>query len=365
MVKENIKLKARVLRIYPNAAQTILIKQWFGTSRYMYNKAVDISNEQNGKIPPWTKLKLDIMKRTPEWHKNTPYHVKGLAVKEFCDALKNAKSAYIKTKIFSDMKHRNKKDVSQSISIPKLSVKKDGIYPHLLDKIKISENIPVATTDCKLVMKHSSKFYLVVPIAINHYSDNQETNDIVALDPGVRTFQTFYSADSAGSFGKKGMNKIFKLCLSLDRLISEKQNVKSRVKRRMEKACQRIRDKIKNLRNEIHWKVSKFLCQNFKIIFIPKFETQKMSQKLNHKVSRKMLTWSHFLFKQRLIFKASEYNVKVIEVNESYTSKTCTKCGLINSLLGSNKIFKCSACKLILDRDINGARNIFMKHIMA
>jgi len=50
-------------------------------------------------------------------------------------------------------------------------------------------------------------------------------------------------------------------------------------------------------------------------------------------------------------------------VDESYTSKTCTKCGEQNKNLGSSKHFKCSKCGLEIDRDINGARNIYLKTI--
>ena len=45
---------------------------------------------------------------------------------------------------------------------------------------------------------------------------------------------------------------------------------------------------------------------------------------------------------------------------EEFTSKTCTRCGQINEV-GGSEIYKCSGCKLTLDRDINGARNIYLK----
>jgi len=50
-------------------------------------------------------------------------------------------------------------------------------------------------------------------------------------------------------------------------------------------------------------------------------------------------------------------------VNESYTSKTCGRCGNINKELGSSKSYKCSKCHLEIDRDVNGARNIYLKNI--
>ena len=107
------------------------------------------------------------------------------------------------------------------------------------------------------------------------------------------------------------------------------------------------------------------LCKNYRTIVIPTFNTKQIaeSKKLNSKVVRKMLTLSHYLFRQRLISKSEEYKNCTIEiVDESYTSKTCGKCGKLNNSLGSNKTFKCPSCKVVMDRDSNGARNILIKN---
>ena len=48
-------------------------------------------------------------------------------------------------------------------------------------------------------------------------------------------------------------------------------------------------------------------------------------------------------------------------INEWMTSKMCSRCGEINEKLKGNKIYKCERCGLIIDRDINGARNIHIK----
>ena len=68
------------------------------------------------------------------------------------------------------------------------------------------------------------------------------------------------------------------------------------------------------------------------------------------------------MFKQRLINKARQFGKKVVIVNEAYTSKTCSCCGDVHTSLGGNKIFKCQKCKSIMDRDVNGAKNIFLKN---
>ncbi|CAG8833314.1 26403_t:CDS:1, partial [Gigaspora margarita] len=58
----------------------------------------------------------------------------------------------------------------------------------------------------------------------------------------------------------------------------------------------------------------------------------------------------------------SEYpGRRLIICTEEYTSKTCGHCEYIKNNLGGNKKFKCDECGLIIDRDVNGARNILLK----
>jgi transposase len=68
-------------------------------------------------------------------------------------------------------------------------------------------------------------------------------------------------------------------------------------------------------------KVTKWTCENYNTIFLPKFETQKMvfrsRRKINPKTARNMLTWSHCRFKTQLMNKAREYpNCRVIICGE-------------------------------------------------
>ena len=74
-----------------------------------------------------------------------------------------------------------------------------------------------------------------------------------------------------------------------------------------------------------------------------------------------MLSWAHFQFRQRLESKAREYPwVRVhADIGEEWTSKTCTRCG---QNLGAAEVYRCAQCGLVIDRDVNGARNIFIKH---
>ena len=125
----------------------------------------------------------------------------------------------------------------------------------------------------------------------------------------------------------------------------------------------RINLKIKNKIDDLHWKTIKYLTANYEYIIISDFKTKQLLETaLNHKSKRMLGILRHYNFRQRLEYKAKITGSKVYFVDESYTSKTCSKCGKLNYKLKGNKTFKCGNCSLEIDRDVNGARNILNKN---
>ncbi|MCL6479355.1 MAG: transposase, partial [Peptococcaceae bacterium] len=69
--------------------------------------------------------------------------------------------------------------------------------------------------------------------------------------------------------------------------------------------------------------------------------------------------WSEFL--AMLCYKAEEAGSRVVKVNPSGTSQECSRCGTIVAKDLSVRVHKCPYCGLVLDRDVNAARNILAK----
>ena len=217
---------------------------------------------------------------------------------------------------------------------------------------------------------------MIVPIIKEKKENNSKTT--IALDPGVRTFQVGFKTDgSFVEYGSKSVSKLYSLGLKMDELKSKidkhqkdrynskKERIQYKNQRRKWRIqMRRLGYRIKKLKNEAHWKIARDLTKNNKNILISKFRVSGMIQKGKRKIHsetvRKMLHWSHFEFRQKLKTKAEELNSIVHEVSEHYTSKTCGGCGKINWKLGSKKWFHCNHCNFEIDRDFNGARNIFL-----
>ncbi len=350
-------LKTRKIRIYPDEKQKSLLRQWLGTARFIYNQTVAYLGQPETS-PDWFRIKTGIIAGLPEWAESVPYQIKSVAIRDACTAVKNAKTKCKKTGQLQDVKFRSKREKKDSVFIPKKIVKTESFYTSYLGKkIKMTENMPEILHDCRLKCE-KGKFRLCVPVEKENCMPEIQRY-AAALDPGVRTFQTFYSPVIAGKIGAGDFGRIHRLCKYIDNLYSRISRAKCKQKRRLMKAAVRIREKIKNLINEIHHKTAYFLCKTFDLIFLPSFESSRMVTKLHSKTARAMLTWAHYRFAEFLKHKAGESGTRVVRVCEAYTSKTCSACGKIHNI-GSKKVMKCQ-CGTVLDRDVNGARGIFLR----
>ena len=317
------------------------------------------------------------------WQNEIPYDTKQLAIKEFIGSKKsgiaNMKNGNIK---YFDMKFKSKKNPRQMFHLDHRAVKIEKYICKSKTKNKIrmrtkmkrwwSKNITSNLVhDCILSKDGTGKYYLCL-LLDKKTEEYEPENEIVSIDPGVRTFLTTYSP--SGQVCKIGDNICDVLIKKAERIDKLQSLISTQMLRRtrynMKKRCSNLRTKIKNIVEDLHKKAATYLCKNNKIILLPEFGSRNMTRKLpqkariiNSKTVRNMLSLSHYKFQQRLKFKAQEYNRLVLTCEESYTTKTCGRCGTINNNVGSKKIFNCELCKLEIDRDVNGARNILIKHI--
>lgn len=262
---------------------------------------------------------------------------------------------------FFNLRYKSKRDIKWTIDVEQANINtrkdwKNRTEFSLYEKsgfIKTTEDFEIEK-DCSI--HFDGKHYFILSPYEKPIKESQAENFHVALDPGQRKFQVSYSPlGGINIIGKNASEKIYKLLLMIDKCISTK-NKKLEIK---------LRRRVSNLQLELHNKTSKFLCENYKNIYIPKLTSgndiiKKSKRRLKTKTVRSMVILAHCKFVEKLKTKALEYtNVKVHVVTEEYTSQTCLKCK--NRTKTSNELFKCGSCKLEIDRDILGSRNILLK----
>ena len=207
------------------------------------------------------------------------------------------------------------------------------------------------------------RYHLVVPSPAQRRIGETQAR-VASLDPGIRSFLTWYPETGAGHIGHHDFGRIQRLCEHLDRLLSRASKASHGGKRNMHRAASRMRVRAGNLIAELHRQAARFLVDNFDLVLLPTFETRAMSQRGKRRTGRKsvrpMLTFAHYRFQQFLLWKAWETGKQVLLVNEAYTSKTCRWSGEIISKLGGRREVAGSD-GVRLERDIYGARGIFLR----
>lgn len=272
-----------------------------------------------------------------------------------------------------------------TIEIDPRGYKKGKLYPKFWGKLE-PLSLRYNHRDCSLIGNNCltiyfkyGRFYLSQP-NISEPISKAKTNRVIALDPGIRSFATLFNGNEAFQItNETDLKRLAKLQAYHSKLHKKAdtlrgnssggerdKNVKNWFERKkVYFKMSRIKRKIINLTKDLHRKLACYLARNYDVIYIPNYRIKKIyAKKRSNKTNRKnQLNWAWYKFVTELNYRCALHGSVTIVVSESYSSKTCSKCGHIHNGLGSNKVFHCPNCGHKLNRDLNGAINILFNSL--
>lgn len=389
MNKGNLKFKAekklfrnKKIYIFPTDEQSRILQLWFDTFIAMYNATVKFIRQNQKRIGVsifnWKNLRTTHLKEIRDCYKegsklnnNSPEiytHLLDEAIKLCCTSFKSAftnlRRGHIKHFLIKYMKFN--KDTKILKLEKELFKGTRNIFTNLKAKTedgkdfnpqRIYTEFKVTTILCYDMI--SKKYFLMVPERIDR-EDNNNEKKILSGDLGLRTFLTGITENEVIKFGDEFGKKIKKRLLRIDKI--KTLPVSNKRKKKVQKT-QNL--KIKNMVTELHCKTINYLVNKYQTILIGNLSVKgivsKKTSVLNKMTKRIGLSLAFYKFKQRLKNKCQTKNVIYQEIDESYTSKICSNCGYYKKNLGGNKIYNCNKCHIIIDRDVGGARGIYLK----
>ena len=359
--KENV-MRCHKVYIFPTDEQKDILETWFNSYCFVYNQTVKYIRQTPNfsfiKLRPiiWnllSKEQTDFIKKI-----KVPRHTLDNAIKDVVKAYKSAFANHRKFRI----RFKKQKSPRQTLTLEAsaFSKNKNTFCASVFKQMQTSESIIGIKHDCRLTYNRTKGTYVLNVPFKKGKTCIKGRRKAIALDPGIRDFQTGYSDSGIYYFGKDTRNNLEKLHKQLDNIRSKRMNY------RMKKAEIKRNDKIKNLVNDLHYKTADYLCSNFRTIMIGKISIQSvMSNKNKCKLAamtkRLGYSLSHFIFRQRLKDRCEETGTKYIEVDERYTSKTCSRCENVKQNLGGSRVYQCNNCNLLINRDVNAAINIYKR----
>ncbi len=127
------------------------------------------------------------------------------------------------------------------------------------------------------------------------------------------------------------------------------------------KRVKAIHVKIKNRRQDFLHKASAALAAENALIVVGNVSASKLAKT---RMAKSVLDASWSTFREMLRYKASRHGAQYLEVDESFTTQTCSCCGTKppgrpKGIAGLGiRSWGCSVCGVFHDRDVNAAQNI-------
>ena len=360
------------VKLYPTAKQKDLLRQFLGNVRFVWNKLVEM------KIYGFNKAAREIikLKEKYEFLKLSPAQTLQQTARKLNQGYLNYKKGYTnkpslkKRKNFDGIlifpQHFRLED--GKINIPKLG------WINFKDKICAKDRFEYIQKYLKQlwIKEEPNGFFAFLVFDDRFYQYEKENdNSWIGVDVGLKNTITLSNGEKF-RLDKKDILKIAWKIERLQSVIDKKKNINKKrgiknSKRLWKLQLRKLKlfKKIQNMKDDFYHKVVNHILNSHEYVVVEDLNLNKLikkkteNKKRDKAIHKELQYISLGRFFEILKYKADKTNCKIIKVNPFNTSRQCSNCGWINENLNlSNRVFKCKKCGIILDRDINAARNI-------
>ena len=348
--------KAYKYRLYPTDPQKELITKHIGSSRFVYNLALETKNTAYlGSKHNYSQF--DLIKQLPELKKGCEWlkEVNSQSLQQSIQNMDTAFKLFFKGAGFPKFKSKHRGN--KSFSVPQNVIVDNNLL--IIPKFKEGINI-VLHRELKGILKSAT--VSVTPTGkyfVSILCETGETNipkqkikeeTTIGVDLGIKDF-------AITSDGEVFPNpKYLRKAQSKLKYVQSKysKNKGKKIKQKLTK----LHEKVTNKRKDFLHKVSSKLVRENQTICLENLNVSGMIK--NHNLAQAISDVSWTTFVNMLEYKAEWYGTNILKIGRfAPSSKTCSNCGNINKELTlKDREWTCKACHSHHDRDINAAINI-------
>ena len=372
-------IKTYKFKLYPNKEQENILKQFIGTSRFIYNhylyEKTRLYKEQN-KTFEFKEMKKDLKRLEIEYEWLTG--IDSSILRTTLDDLNQAYDKFFKG-ISSYPKYK-KKSINGSYRTPciighyknktyqniKIDLKTRLIkLPKIKTEIKFRGYRNLKTFPEKIynatISKKGQKYYVSLCVEEEVVFSPFIPRSIIGIDLGIKDLVV--TSDGLKYKNECNIKKYEKKIKGLQRWLTRcEKGSKNRLKVLLK--LNRLYEKLKNARKyNLHY-ITKKLTEENDIIVTEKLKISNMLK--NHKLAKRIEDASWYELIRQLEYKSKWKNKKMYQIDTFYpSSQICSCCDNKNSKVKDLNIRKwiCDKCGFEQDRDINASVNIAFEGI--
>ncbi|NJM71830.1 MAG: IS200/IS605 family element transposase accessory protein TnpB [Scytonema sp. RU_4_4] len=344
-----------------NQQRTALMKHC-GVARHAWNWGLALTKQilDHNKANPDSKIKFPtaidlhkwlvaLVKSENEWY----YECSKSTPQQALMALRDAWMRCFSKK--AGVPKFNKKGIRDSFTLEG-TVKILGsskIQVPVIGVLKTYERLPQVLTKSCTISRQADRWF--ISFRFDSEANNLGNTDVVGVDLGVKALATLSTGEVV--LGAKSYKK-HEAKLSRMQWLNRHKIIGSANWKKAQLQIARLHRKVANIRKDTLHKLTTLLAKNHGTIVIEDLNVSGMMA--NHKLAKAIADMSFFEFRRQLTYKCELYGSKLIVVDRWFpSSKTCSNCGTKKETLGLNeRVFECSHCGFVIDRDLNAAINL-------
>lgn len=348
-------LKGLKYRLYPTSSQKELIAKHIGSSRFVFNLALETKNAAYISAKH-NYSAFDLVKQLPELKKECVWlkEVNSQSLQQSIQNMDIAFKKFFKGAGFPKFKSKHKG--RQSFSIPQNVIVENNllIIPKFKEGIKIVLHRPIKgiIKSATISVTPTGKYFVSILVDTNTEMPTKvpiTENTTVGIDLGIKTF--LVTSDGECFDNPKHLRKAQSKLKYVQRKYSKYKG--KRTKNKLAK----LHEDVVNKRKDFLHKTSSELIKNHDSLAIEDLAVSNMVK--NHNLAQAIsdVSWSTFV--TMLEYKADWCGKNILRIGRfAPSSKTCS-CGVINKDLKlSDRVWTCKSCGTTHDRDILAACNI-------
>ena len=208
------------------------------------------------------------------------------------------------------------------------------------------------------VKREAGRWFACVTVRTTEVSNTSSRSGSIGVDVGIKTLAV--CSDGTTFENPKALGRMRRL----DKAIARSRNTHGRnVHSNRRERKYRLREaahlRVRNIRNDAHHKAASAITA--KPVGKVAVETLNVSGMLkNRRLARALADASLAGFLSKLEYRRQWNGTSFEKVDRWYPStKTCSECGAVRpNITLSERTFVCRSCGVMLDRDLNAARNL-------
>jgi len=247
------------------------------------------------------------------------------------------------------IERRDTKLVRYWVRIP-VKLRHGGVWVAIKPHCEITDGLEIC--ESKLLRRNGEYF---LHLAVKREVELKTSySSVLAIDLGIRHVACSVDTQSGATrFYGRELRETRGHYFHLRKRLGEKKLLK---------VIKRIGNKESNIVNDQLHKIAKTIVDEAErtnaVIAIGNPKGIRRNGK-GRRFNRKLNSWPFWKLRQYITYKANWRGIRVVEVNEAYTSKLCWRCGALGKRSGGHcGLFECPPCGLKENADRNGAFNI-------